>query len=111
MVENTKNYVIAASLFPISDTVLSMMPCITRVQQHSHFFEDGFALMLTKPEEFWKERMTEEEFTVFSRSKEFNSIQDSFENLDLESYVFDDEYRNMTLNMIYEEKVNNIKNI
>ena len=103
--------VICSSQLPISRMLLKNCPSVSSVECHDHEYEDCFMLAMSDPETFWKSRMSEEDFTEYVRKKEFNFIKEDFEDLDENLYIHNDNYRNSTLNMIYERKVDMIKNL
>lgn len=106
-----KDIVVCSSLLPISNAILKYSGVVDSTSCHEEDYVDCFMLSLSNPRGFWKERMTDEEFEIYKKQREFNLIKDDFDNLDEKSYTEDEEYRKYTLNLLFEEKINTLKNL
>ena len=106
-----KDLVICSTQLPISNTILKLSGVVDSNVCHETDYQDCFMLALSNPKAFWKERMSEEQFDVYLKEREFNLIKDDFEDLNKELYINNKEYREVTLNMIFDAKVDMLKNL
>ena len=106
-----KNLIICSTQLPISNSILKLSGVVDSNVCHDTDYEDCFMLALSNPKEFWKERMSDDQFSIYLKGREFNLIKDDFEDLSEELYINNKEYREATLNMIFEAKIDMLKNL
>lgn len=109
--KNEKDIIVCSTCFPVSNIILKLSGVVSSTACHESDYENGFMLALSNPDDFWKSRLSEELFDEFIKSKEYDLIKEDFEDLNRELYITNAEYREATLNIIFEEKVNALKNL
>lgn len=106
------DFAVCATLLPISQTVLRESKVVeSTAWEDLEDYEDCFFLGLSNPREFWKERLSPEEYEIYLKRREFALIKDDFEDLDEEAYLTNDEYRKTTLNILFDAKVDTLLNL
>jgi hypothetical protein len=109
--KQNNDFAICSTLFPISNMILVLSGAVESNVCHKEDYQDCFMLAVSNPRAFWKDRLSPEEYEIYLKRKEFDLINEDFEDLNEELYLTDEEYRQVTLNIIFEERVNALKNL